>query len=152
LLAFFAGIGCHGQTSQLGGMAVNISTGALEGGKVVRIVKRLRAAAGYHELGMNQHAMASLDALQPLGDIGPFRLVEEILRGEFLKAEKDYGGAAVALEAAARMLPPPENQALWLALSACYREAGDDPRADNSLACARGATPNAQPNPPKSAC
>jgi len=82
-----------------------------------------------------------LDTVLRIGDIGPFRLAEAILRAEFLKSQVDYGAAAKALENAARMLPSPENQALWLALSTCYREAGDVGRAVDCMAYARGAVP-----------
>ena len=108
---------------------------------VVRVMKRLRTAVGYHELGMTRHAVQCLDAVLQLGEIGPYRLGEELLRAEFRKSQADYGAAANALENAARMLPSPENQAIWREVSTCYREAGDAGRAVNSMAYARGAVP-----------
>jgi hypothetical protein len=105
----------------------------------LRVVRRLRAAAGYYELNMRRHALETLDSLSDLGDIGPFHLPEEMLRAEILKAEHRYEAAAETLELAARRLPVPVNQALWLALSDCYRQAGNPQGAANSLACARGA-------------
>jgi hypothetical protein len=113
---------------------------------VVRAMRRLRAAAGYHELGMAKQAMACLDSVVELGEIGPFRLAVEVLRAEMLKSSGDFSGAAKALENAARVVPAPQNQGLWLALSACCREAGDDCRAVNSLGYARGARPPEIPN------
>jgi len=108
---------------------------------MARVTKRLRAAVGYYELGMSRHAVQCLDSVLQLGEIGPFRVAEEILRAQFLKSEADYGAAAKALENAARMTPTRDNQALWAAVSACYRDAGDIGRAVNSMAYARGAVP-----------
>ena len=44
-------------------------------GMIVRVTKRLKAAVGYHELGMRQHALRCLDSLDLLGEIGPFGVV-----------------------------------------------------------------------------
>ena len=112
---------------------------------VVRVIKRLKTAVGYYELGMVQDALASLDSLKELGDIGSFVLAEEMLRAEILKTEHRYEAAAQALESAARLLPAPFNQALWVALSECYRQAGNSQGAVNSMGCARGAK---LPEPP----
>ena len=106
---------------------------------LTRVVRCLRTAAGYYELNMPQRALEVLDSLRDLGNIGPFQLAEEMLRAEILKAEHRYEAAAETLELAARRLPAPVNQTLWLALSDCYRQAGDLDGAANSLACARGA-------------
>jgi tetratricopeptide (TPR) repeat protein len=113
----------------------------MEAATVVRVIKRLKAAAGYYELGMTGHALERLDSLGELEPIGPFALAAEIMRAEFLKAQADYGGAAAALESAACTLPGPQSQALRLALSACYFQAGDVDRAVNNLGYARGAKP-----------
>ena len=40
--------------------------------KILRLLKRLKAAVGYHELGMTQHALRCLDSLASLGEIGHF--------------------------------------------------------------------------------
>lgn len=110
-----------------------------ESALALRAIRRLRTAAGYYELNMPRRALEALDSLRDLGDIGPFQVAEEMLRAEILKAEHRYEAAAETLELAARRLPAPANQALWLALSDCYRRAGDLDGAANSLACARGA-------------
>ena len=44
------------------GAAMGIQTS-----KIVRVLKRLKAAVGYHELGMTQHALRCLDSLVSLG-------------------------------------------------------------------------------------
>jgi predicted Zn-dependent protease len=117
----------------------------VEDALVVRIIKRLKAAVGYYELGMMQHALDCLESLQSLGDIGPFSIAEEMLTAQILQAEHRYEAAAQALEAAARLLPAPFDQALWMAVSQCQRQAGNMDEAANSLGCARGAK---LPEPP----
>ncbi len=110
--------------------------------KVIRITKRLRFAIGYYELGMYQQAIVCLEHLDELGELGPFEPAAEMVRAEALKAHSQYAAAAVSLETAARMLPAPHDQSVWLALSMCYQQAGDTQRAINSLGCARGAKPS----------
>ena len=46
-------------------------------GMIVRVLKRLKAAVGYHELGMTQYAVQCLDSLDLLGEIGPFGVVQK---------------------------------------------------------------------------
>lgn len=113
--------------------------------QLVRITTRLRHAVGYYELGMLEHAMACLDSIDQLGELGAFRLVIEMLRAEMLHRPESYDQAAKMLEEVARRLPPEHSQSLWLALSMCYRQAGDEDRAVASLACARGAKPQQLP-------
>jgi hypothetical protein len=50
---------------------------------IVRVLKRLKAAIGYHELGMTQHALRCLDSLDLLGKIDTLAslLGNFILRG-----------------------------------------------------------------------
>ena len=79
---------------------------------IVRVLKRLKAAIGYHELGMTQHALRCLDSLTELGKIGPFGLVAEVLRGEILKGQEKHLSAAKALEIVACMLPTPARHAI----------------------------------------
>ncbi|MGO9111195.1 MAG: hypothetical protein ACLP9L_18375 [Thermoguttaceae bacterium] len=88
-------------------------------GMIVRVLKRLRAAVGYHELGMTQHALRCLDSLTQLGKIGPFGLVAEVLRGEFVKHSENVS-AAKALETIACMLPTPARHAIEMTLATCY--------------------------------
>lgn len=113
--------------------------------QVVRVTARLRQAAGYYELGMLEHALACLDSIDRMGELGAFRLVVDMFRAEILHRPANYDRAAKALEELARQLPPAYSRSLWLALSMCYRQAGDVDRAVTSLACARGAKPEGMP-------
>ena len=105
---------------------------------MIRIAKRLAAATGYLELGMTQHA---LDTLEGLSDLGPFEGPVELLRGEALRIQHRYADAEKSLKIAARKFPSPEDRTAWLALSNCYRQAGDVDGAVRMLARARGAHP-----------
>jgi predicted Zn-dependent protease len=105
---------------------------------VVRTVKRLAEAIGYLELGMTQQALTCLDGLD---EPGPFTAIIEMLRGEAARREQRFDDAARSFEAAARLLPAPDNRSLWLALSTFYRQAGNTDLAVASLAHARGARP-----------
>jgi len=95
-------------------------------------------AAGYLELGMTQHA---LERLEGLGNLGPLEAEVALLRGEALRCQKRYKDAATSFKTAAQKAPSPQNRTAWLALSLCYRQAGDTARAIHSLALARGAFP-----------
>ena len=112
---------------------------------MVRVLKRLKAAAGYHELGMTQHAVKCLDSLGSLGKIGPFGLVADVLRGEFIRNRGDHIPAAKALGIVECMLPTPAGHAVRLTLAACYGQL-DMGRAAN-VARARGAVPEDHPKP-----
>jgi len=114
---------------------------------IVRVLKRLKAAVGYHEMGMTQHALRCLDSLASLGNIGPFSLVEEVLRGEFTRNREDHLSAAMALEIVTCMLPTPARHAIEMTLAACYGEVNDAGRAANSVARARGAKSEGQQKP-----
>ena len=116
-------------------------------GMIVRVLKRLKAAVGYHELGMTQHALRCLDSLASLGKIGPFGLVVDVLRDECVENREHHVSAAKALEIVACMLPTPGRHAIQMTLAACYGSAGDTARAANNKACARGAKPETQPKP-----
>jgi len=94
-------------------------------------------------LGMAQQAIACIDSLDELGDLGPFRAAAEMVKAESLKLANRFQDAPSSLEAAAKSLPGPAGQSVWLALSYCYSQAGDSARAINSLGCARGAKPPA---------
>jgi hypothetical protein len=113
-------------------------------GMIVRVLKRLKTAAGYHELGMTQHALRCLDSLASLGKIGPFGLVQDVLRDEFINDRENHISTAKALEIVACMLPTPARHAIQVTLAACYGQVNDVGRAANSVARARGATPEAQ--------
>ena len=116
-------------------------------GMIVRVLKRLKAAVGYHELGMTHHALRCLDSLESLGKIGPFGLVQEVLRDEFVKDRDNHISAAKALEVVACMLPTPARHAIRMTLDACYGPIGDVGRTANSVARARGAKPDVKPKP-----
>ncbi len=116
-------------------------------GTIVRVLKRLKAAVGYHELGMTQHALRCLDSLASLGEIGPFGLVADVLRGEFVEHAENHVSAAKALEIVACMVPTPARNAIEMTLMACYGPANDAGRAANRVACARGAKVEVKPNP-----
>ena len=106
--------------------------------QVVRTIKRLSEAIGYLELGMTQQALVCLEGLD---EPGPFTAIAEMLRGEAARREHRLDEAARLFEAAARMLPAPDNKSIWLALSAFHRQAGNTERAIETLAHARGARP-----------
>jgi hypothetical protein len=108
-------------------------------GTIIRILKRLRTAVGYQELGMTKHALRCLDSLGPLGKIGPFGLVADVLRDEFVKNRENHLSAANALEVVACMLPAPARNAIRMTLAACYGPVNDGSRSANNRASARGA-------------
>ena len=110
----------------------------LDAKQTVRIRKRMWRAAGYLELGMAAHALESLEGL---GDLGPLEAEVAFLRGEAFRVQHRYRDAATALTIAAQKAPAPHDRSVWLALSRCYRQAGDTRRAIQSLALARGAMP-----------
>lgn len=116
-----------------------VTVAQLDTRTVVRVMKRLNAAVGYHELGMPQHALQCLTSLWELGDIGPFRTAQRILRTAVLEGREDPGALAKALEEAADRLPPPQKHALWRALGGCYRPTVDMPRAITRRGSRRGA-------------
>jgi len=114
-------------------------------GTIVRVLKRLKAAVGYHELGMTQHALRCLDSLGSLGKIGPFGLVQKVLSDEFNGNQENHISAANALEMVACMLPTPARRAIRMTLAACYGQGNDLGHAANSVARARSAKPEGQP-------
>ncbi len=89
-------------------------------GMIVRVLKRLKAAVGYHELGMTQHALRCLDSLDLLGKIGPFGVVQDVLRDVFITNPENHVSAANALEVVACMLSTPARHAIQLTLDTCY--------------------------------
>ena len=112
--------------------------------QTVRVLKRLKAAVGYHELGMTQHALRCIDDLAAFGKIGPFGLVADVLRDEFSNAR--HLSAEKALDMVACMLPKPARRAVQMTLAACYGS-GDSRRSANDRAAIRGAAPAVEPKP-----
>jgi len=108
----------------------------IENMHLVLVARRLREATGFIELGMPQHA---LDRLDGLGDPGPFAAQIELVRGEAFRRQHRYSDAAVSLKRAAARFPAPYDKPVMLAISACYRQAGDHVGAANALASVRGA-------------
>jgi len=108
-------------------------------GMIVRVLKRLKAAVGYHELGMTQHALRCLDSLDLLGKIGPFGVVQDVMRDVFSTNPENRVSAANALEVVACMLSTPARHAIELTLAYCYGQGNDVGRTANDSACARGA-------------
>ncbi len=86
--------------------------------KIVQVLKRLRAAVGYYELGMKKHALRCLDTIPNLGNTGIFGLVADVLRDEFAKDQEV--SPAKALVTVACMLPAPARGIVELTLAACY--------------------------------
>ena len=74
---------------------------------------------------LTQHALRCLESLASLGKIGPFGLVQEVLRGEFARNRENHVSAAKALEIVACMLPTPARHAIGMTLAACYGQADD---------------------------
>jgi hypothetical protein len=97
---------------------------------IVRVLKRLKAAVGYYELGMQEHAFRCIDSLRSLDTIEPFGVVAVILRNEFAKKSDDYISIANALEVAASQLPMPERRAIKLTLAVCFGKGNTGARSD----------------------
>lgn len=116
-------------------------------GIIVRVLKRLKTAVGYHELGMNRHALRCLDSLASLGKIGPFDLVADVLRDQFANHHGNLVSAAKALEIVACMLPTTARNAVQLTLAACYGSSDSGRAAANNRGRARGAKLAEQPKP-----
>jgi hypothetical protein len=85
---------------------------------ISRLLRKLRTAVGYHELGMTVQALTCLDSVS--GKIGPFSLVIDVLRAEFLAVESRQVFPASALEIVACMLPVSASRAIKLVLAACF--------------------------------
>jgi hypothetical protein len=113
-------------------------------GMILRVLKRLKTAVGYQELAMSQHALHCLDSLSQLGNIGPFGLVADVLRSEFVKGASSRSSTAKALETVACMLPTPGRHAIQATLAACYGHVSDSSRSANKKASARGALPKVE--------
>jgi hypothetical protein len=119
----------------------------LDASTVVRVLKRLRTAVGYHELGMCQHASQCLDSLMHLGNLGPFVLVIDVLRGEFVNNRENHVSAAKGLEIAACMLPRSIQHAISMTLATCYGRTSNTSRITASVDRTRGPEHERQPKP-----
>ena len=106
--------------------------------QMIRVTRRLREATGYLELGMPEHALQRLDAI---GELGPLEADVELVRGEALRRQHHFQEALTSFETAARKSLPLQHKSALLVLSLCYRQVGDQARADQVLAYARGARP-----------
>ena len=104
-------------------------------GLIVRALKRLKAAVGYHELGMTRHAVRCLDSLASLGKVGHLGLVADVLRDVFANHSEDHVAVHKALEIVACMLPS-ARRTILMVLAACYGPVNG--RATNRAARARG--------------
>jgi tetratricopeptide (TPR) repeat protein len=102
----------------------------------LRIVRRIREATGYAELGMYQHA---LNRLSDLGTPGPLEAEVALVRGEMLRLMGRLEEAEGEFHTAAVKFPSPQDRTAWLALSLLYREAGNASMAASMLGRARGA-------------
>jgi tetratricopeptide (TPR) repeat protein len=103
-----------------------------------RVVRRIREATGFIELGLPQYA---LDRLEGLDEPGPFTAQIELVRGEALRRQHRYFDAVASLKRAAAKAPAPIKQSAMLAISACYHQTGDHAKAMDAYASARGVAP-----------
>jgi hypothetical protein len=112
----------------------------------LRVLKRLRAAVGYSELGMTQQALRCLDIIESFGNIAPFGIVVDILRCEFVKNVENDVSAANALRVVASMLSTSERRAIRMTLAVCYGKIDVNRESESSDAKDRNATPEAPTN------
>ena len=115
--------------------------------KLARLLKRLKAAVGYHELGMMQHAVRCLDSLSVVGEVGAFALVADILRDEFLRGPADQLAAASALEVAEGMAPRAARRAIRTTLVTCFGDSKETESGRNSRASLAPASGASSKNP-----
>jgi hypothetical protein len=108
--------------------------------KLTRLLKRLKAAVGYHELGMTTHALQCLNGLTGLGEIGPFGFVAEVLRDEFSRGWSDQLSAAAALEVAEGLAPRAVRRAIRMTLLTCFDNSRESESGRNSLPSVEAAT------------
>jgi tetratricopeptide (TPR) repeat protein len=104
--------------------------------QLIRVSKRLTQAGGYLELDMPHKA---LECLENLGPLGPFEGQAEFLRGEAFRRQRRFQEAAHSFKVAAGKFSSPQNREAYLAMSVCYRQAGNPAQALKMLAHARGA-------------
>ena len=106
---------------------------AVKGILPVKTVRRLFAAEGYLELGMPGYALKELAAIE---DAAPVEASVEYLTGEAFRQQERYDDAVKSLERAAQLIPAPFNKVVWLSLSDCFRQRGDEELADIVLSIA----------------
>jgi len=94
---------------------------------VNRIMRRLRAAEGYLELGLPAHAQTELEAVE---HPGPFEGPYMLMMGECLRAQERYEEAIAPLRHAARALPMPVGRQAWESLAECLTRSGRQASAD----------------------
>lgn len=102
-----------------------------------KIIRRMRAAEGYLELNMPEHALEELGAID---DAGLFEAPRLYMTGYALKEQGRFEEAIPVLEAAARLMPSPQRKVAWCALSECYRECGSNRMADLAASLATKCT------------
>ncbi|MDH3716571.1 MAG: tetratricopeptide repeat protein [Planctomycetota bacterium] len=96
----------------------------------------VRQAEGYLELGMYEHALASVRRLESASEMeGHVYYV----KGEALRSLKRYREALVELHHAVELMP--ESVHVWLAMGWCYKRAGRLDLAIQSLEDALGYEP-----------
>ena len=103
--------------------------------QMIRVSKRLTQAGGYLELDMAEQAS---ECLGDLGPLGPFEAEVELLRGEAFRRQHRFQEAAHSFQVAARSFSTRGTPETYLAMSMCYRQAGNMLEAVEMLARARG--------------
>jgi hypothetical protein len=92
-----------------------------------QIARRLLEAIGYLEMGMVPQSQVCLAAA---GRSERFASVTKMIRDEMSRRQSRLAEDAVALEVMQPMAPEPVKHEIVLALTQCYREAGE---GDGSL-------------------
>lgn len=92
-----------------------------------KVMRRLLAADGYLDLGMTDHALRELEAIE---DAGTLEAAVLFMEGEVYKAQHRYEDAIECLQGAAEMIPAPFDGPAWLSLSECFQERGQSELAE----------------------
>jgi hypothetical protein len=87
-----------------------------------QVARRLLEAIGYLELGMAEQAKSCLVVA---GRNATFAPVAKMIRDEMTRRKERLGDDAVALEVMHPMAPEPVDHEIVLALTRCYRQAGN---------------------------
>jgi tetratricopeptide (TPR) repeat protein len=101
---------------------------SVSGSNRVRFRRILREAEGYLDLNLPYNALEVLDRMK---EPGTFRGHKLFLTGRALAALGRHHEACATLEEAADLLP--SDLEVWIALGACYRDAGRLDRAIGTL-------------------